>query len=200
MLRALTRALRLREGPRNILWQTCSLWFIYTFLGLLYLQYKQPMFLISFPRVNPQHNHRDVSLPQGTLLRKLYLKSWNTAFGTKACHLTNDRCVFPSSRTGLRNKCAARRIHANSTGVSLQRTNIHGKSRYSSGRRTQKASVWKGQKKKTWNRTAGAKGAGVDGTSEQPLLRARSQSRGPPYEDWFHETPCARPARLLRTR
>lgn len=34
----------------------------------------------------------------------------------------------------------------------------------------------------------------------QPPLLARSQPRGPPYEDWFHETPRARPARLLRTR
>lgn len=37
------------------------------------------------------------------------------------------------------------------------------------------------------------------GGSERPPLFARSQPRGPPYEDWFHETPRARPARLLRT-
>ncbi|KAG7188032.1 hypothetical protein KM043_013200 [Ampulex compressa] len=40
----------------------------------------------------------------------------------------------------------------------------------------------------------------VSARSRGLLFLVRSQPRGPSYEDWFHEAPRARPARLLRTR
>lgn len=66
-----------------------------------------------------------------------------------------------------------------------------------SNKLTQKTSVWKTKKLGITRQVQ--EGAGVEekqATSSLP----RSQPRGPPYEDWFHETPRARPARLLRTR
>lgn len=98
------------------------------------------------------------------LQQMVHLQPRSTAFGTKACHLTNDRCVLPSSRTGLCNKHGARRFaftrSRSESHCSEAWTNIHGKSRYYSDEVVQRASVWKG--KKTWNHTAGAKGAGVE--------------------------------------
>lgn len=56
------------------------------------------------------------------------------------------------------------------------------------------------ENQKTWNHTAGARRCRCRGEASDLLSLPRSQPRGPPYEDWFHETPRARPARLLRTR
>lgn len=56
------------------------------------------------------------------------------------------------------------------------------------------------ESQKTWNHTAGARRCRCRGEASDLLSLPRSQPRGPPYEDWFHETPRARPARLLRTR
>lgn len=106
------------------------------------------------------------------------------------------------TRTSLYNKHGGRLSFAGkqfrSSLYQNANANMHGKScSYFEQVDTEDISL---ESQKTWNHTAGARRCRCRGEASDLLSLPRSQPRGPPYEDWFHETPRARPARLLRTR
>lgn len=135
----------------------------------------------------------------------------------KRATLTNDRPtdrVLPTGRTGLRDKHAADRVHrelyqyrrvetheryARKVGANRRKANgnFPGTVRY--GVAAVGEDVRAESPKNLESRGRCKRCRFTHGGSERPPLFARSQPRGPPYEDWFHETPRARPARLLRT-